>query len=200
VYIILGLTVVATLRSEESRGSNAFGFEFHKTMCDVGSNAEKGDASSIAPRAVWMDGNHGIAAYIQDLIRLSFRSRPIEKFVPVSSLIRSHGHDLSSRTPVPTRRPRVNHREVMIPSLLDDKAIFLYACALHQPPLAVRNPLWRTRMKKSPYYRVDSVFPAVLVPTVVEHGPKLGARRTFELKEMIYPGTETVSTGHRRQL
>jgi hypothetical protein len=44
---------------------------------------------------------------------------------------------------------------VLLPSLLDDKAIFLYACTLRQPPRAVRKPLWRTHMKKSPCYRVD---------------------------------------------
>jgi hypothetical protein len=44
-----------------------------------------------------------------------------------------------------------------IPNVLDNKEVFLYACALRQPPRAVRKPPWRTRAKKLPYYRVDSV-------------------------------------------
>jgi hypothetical protein len=44
-----------------------------------------------------------------------------------------------------------------IPNVLDNKEVFLYACALRQPPRAVRKPPWRTRSKKLPYYRVDSV-------------------------------------------
>jgi hypothetical protein len=50
-----------------------------------------------------------------------------------------------------------------IPNVLDNKEVFLYACALRQPPRAVRKPPWRTRAKKLPYYRVDSVSLALSV-------------------------------------
>jgi hypothetical protein len=69
--------------------------------------------------------------------------------------------------------------------LIDNKEVFLYACALRQPPRAVRKPLWRTRTKKLPYYRVHSVGK--------EEDCALGRKRTGDTAREVYDDYSLVS-------
>jgi hypothetical protein len=83
---------------------------------------------------------------------ISFPSDTHVRYSDVWTSISGTGH--IDMTPEPNNGTSTMSR---VPNVLDNKEVFLYACALRQPPRAVRKPPWRTRAKKLPYYRVDSV-------------------------------------------